>query len=478
MSPPFLLPTRSGLDDRTVLVDADAGSRLSLAELRDAVAVVAARLRAEVKRLAFVLCENDPRTVVAYLGAIEAGCAVALLDRATPARFAAELVRRYEPGWILGATEAIASLAGGERATIDVGGVTILALDRRAGEPANVHDDLALLLSTSGSTGSPKLVRLRRASVEHNAGAIADALSIDEDERAIGSLPLHYSYGLSVLDSHLARGASVVFTRHPLSSAPFWDVVRRERCTSFAGVPFAYAILRRLDLDKLAVPTVRTLTQAGGRLDPAQVAHFAEVARRRDGRMFVMYGQTEATARMAIVPPARLSEKLGSAGLALAGGRFFVEADAVPVVEPEREGEIVYGGPNVMMGYAESRADLGRGDDLGGVLRTGDLGRLDREGFLFVTGRSKRIAKVYGARINLDEVEAMVRPHGSAAALAGQDEIAIACEFGDEETFSTIRRELADLLKVQRHVLRFRRVEALPRTASGKIDYPRLSALS
>lgn len=121
-----------------------------------------------------------------------------------------------------------------------------------------------------------------------------------------------------------------------------------------------------------------------------------------------MYGQTEATARMAVLPPERLADKLGSAGLALPGGRL----------EADDDGEILYHGPNVMMGYADTADDLSRGDDLGGVLRTGDLGRVDPDGFLHITGRLKRMAKIFGIRVNLDDVERMLRGSGPVAVTA------------------------------------------------------------
>ena len=132
----------------------------------------------------------------------------------------------------------------------------------------------------------------------------------------------------------------------------------------------------------------------------------------RGGRFFVMYGQTEATARIAYVPPDRLSEKLGSAGIAIPGGRLSIEPAGAGTMDGPVTGEVVYEGPNVMLGYATGSGDLALGDELGGVLRTGDIGYLDEDGFLFLVGRSKRIAKVFGLRINLDEVEAAMREHG------------------------------------------------------------------
>jgi len=175
-----------------------------------------------------------------------------------------------------------------------------------------------------------------------------------------------------------------------------------------------------------------------------------------------MYGQTEATARIAILPPEYLPDKAGSVGRALPGGKLRIE-----------DGEIVYSGPNVMMGYAEGRADLSLGDVLGSTLHTGDLGRLDDDGLLYVTGRLKREAKLFGLRVNLDELESMVRVHGPAAIIGGVDRLSIYCEF-DEELFPACRAELASKLRIHAHAFHFQRIERIPTHASGKIDYSSL----
>jgi acyl-CoA synthetase (AMP-forming)/AMP-acid ligase II len=183
-----------------------------------------------------------------------------------------------------------------------------------------------------------------------------------------------------------------------------------------------------------------------------------------------MYGQTEATARIAILPHDRLPEKLGSAGIAIPGGRFHIESEAS---EP---GELIYTGPNVMMGYAACREDLALGDVLQGRLATGDLARLDAEGFVYIEGRMKRDAKLFGLRINLDEIESMLRAHGPTAVISGPDKLLIYCEHGDEAAFARYRTDLAAKLKVNHRALEFYRLERLPVNGSGKIDYQALAA--
>jgi acyl-coenzyme A synthetase/AMP-(fatty) acid ligase len=326
------------------------------------------------------------------------------------------------------------------------------------------------LLSTSGATGSPKLVRLTRAAIVANAIAIGHALALGPAEVAPTSLPIHYSYGLSIVTSHLAAGAGVLLTDDALTSDDFWRACRAHGATSLAGVPYSYQVLRRLDLDRIAPASLRTLTQAGGKLPTAQIDRFAAIARARGGGMYVMYGATEATARMAIATPTDVVERPGSVGRPVEGGRFAIE-----------DGEIVFRGPSVMLGYATGRDELARGDDQGGVLRTGDLGHLDDDGYLYVTGRAKRIAKVFGLRLNLDEIEAALTGAADRPALAviSDDERLIALvEHGEAAQLADVRRALLAHTGLHPSGVTVTAVPVLPRLASGKIDYSALASSS
>jgi acyl-CoA synthetase (AMP-forming)/AMP-acid ligase II len=386
---------------------------------------------------------NNLTSVLRYLAAWRSGRPVALLDPDLAPRTLADLAGRFRPAALLGFTHA----ADGSP-----------PIRREAPEP---HPDLAVLLATSGSTGNPKLVRLSRRAVLANAQSIATALSIGPGEIAPTSLPLHYSYGLSLLNSHLAAGATVVLTEAGLLERSFWTHLDAHRCTSLAAVPYQYEMLRRLRYDRSAHPTVATLTQAGGRLRSELVREFAGKA----DRFFVMYGQTEATARIAVLPPDRLTDKPGSVGVAVPGGRLEIQ-----------DGEIVYHGPNVMMGYAETAVDLARGDDLGGVLRTGDLGRLDAEGFLYITGRLKRIAKIFGVRVNLDDVERLLRGSGPVAATSGDDRVTVWAEGLDAAGCAGLARRLGAELRVHWSGFDVRGIDRLPLLATGKIDYRALES--
>jgi len=326
-----------------------------------------------------------------------------------------------------------------------------------------VHPDLALLLTTSGSTGNPKLVRLSADAVLANAEQIADVLGITADDVAITTLPLFYSYGMSVLNSHLLRGATVILERTGIMQRDFWTAAVEHGVTSMAFVPYQYEMLRRLRFDPAKYPALRKLTQAGGRLRTELVSDFAQRMATAGGSLYVMYGTTEAAPRMATLPPARLAEKLGSVGLALPGGEFSVDGTSE---------EVVYRGPNVMMGYAETAADLVKGDEMGGVLSTGDLGRVDDEGFLFITGRAKRIGKVFGVRINLDDVE----KNFPVVAVPGGDQLIVYAEGVSDDEARDLRAKIADWLGTHFSGVVVRSIESLPLLPNGKVDYRALEA--
>jgi len=337
-----------------------------------------------------------------------------------------------------------------------------VVLERREGTTHVLHRDLALLMSTSGTTGSPKLVRLSHDGVQANAEAIVASLRIRSDDRAVTTLPLHYCYGLSVLHSHLLAGATTVLTELSVVDPCFWELCRRERVTSLSGVPHTFALLDRMGFDDLDLPSLRLVTQAGGRLAPGRVRALAELGQRRGFDLFVMYGQTEATARMAVLEPDLAVDHPTSVGRPVPGGSFAID-----------DGELVYRGPNVMMGYANEPADLALGRTVT-ELRTGDLARRTPEGLYEIVGRRSRFLKVFGLRVDLDRVEAEL---GTDVVCLGADDELVVATTGDADLAGLHRRCLA-LTNLPPAAVRVCRVDELPRTAAGKPDLSALRELT
>ncbi|MDC7807947.1 AMP-binding protein [Luteimonas sp BLCC-B24] len=404
--------------------------------------------------------------VALYLGALRSARQVPLLVQADLAPdLLASLIAQYAPDWL-----ALPGPAPAGYTTRHVAGQ--LGIHVRDGDALHEapHADLALLLSTSGSTGSSKLVRLSAHGLAANAGSIVSYLGLVADDRAITTLPLAYSFGMSILNSHLGCGGCVVLTEDSLMTREFWEAARAHSVTSLSGVPATYEMLRRIGLARLALPKLRMLTQAGGRLRDELVHHFGESARAHGLQFFVMYGQTEASPRISYVPADRLLDKVGSIGIPVPGGRMRIDADS---------GELVYEGPNVMMGYAGSRAELADADALQGRLQTGDLARMDDEGYFYIVGRAKRFLKLSGNRINLDEVEAMLSTRfASQIACSGSDDDLVVFNGDIPVPQDEVRKLLQARYKIFGGLVRCVQLEALPLMASGKVDYQSLLRLA
>jgi len=410
-------------------------------------------------------------SVLRYAGAFEAGRPVALLDPALDPLVLTDFIHRFEPAAVVGLSEGGAGATPGEvpKPYRVVEHETLGPIWVR--EPASAeqpHRDLAVLLATSGSTGDPKFVRLSRAAVLANAHAIGEALGIDGTELAPTSLPLFYSYGMSVLNSHLVAGATVLVVDGGVLAREFWQAVREYKATSFAGVPYHYEMLHRIRWTPSSYPCLRTLTQAGGKLRDELILAFHE---KSGGRFFVMWGCTEASPRLTTLPAHDLPARVGSVGRALRGGSFTVRIDDRDTAEPGVVGELVYCGPNVMMGYATGAADLSRGDDHSGVLRTGDLGHVDADGYVWLTGRVSRFGKIFGVRVNLEDIEDMTRDAGPVAAVSGPDKVVIYVEGITDEAARAVVDRLAERLRLHPTGFDVRPVERLPLLPSGKIDY-------
>lgn len=443
-------PLLGGAPGDVALVSGDL--TLTYAELADAVRRRGAEL-GTARRLVLLEAANDVATVVTYLAAV-AGRHPVLLVGADDAERHADIVRRYAP-------ETICSADGVER----------LLPDDAIGH--DLHPDLALLLSTSGSTGSPKLVRLSRINLEANARSIAAYLDLRATDRAITSLPLHYCYGLSVLNSHLVAGASVVLTDLSVADTCFWDLASTSGATSFAGVPYTFDLLDASDFASRDLPRLRYVTQAGGRMAPDKVARYAELGRRRGWDLYVMYGQTEATARMAYLPPGLAAARPDAIGIPVPGGELRIDPLPEPEGAPGEVGELVYTGPNVMMGYADRVGDLARGHELH-ELRTGDLARQADDGLFEITGRLNRRAKVFGLRVDLDRVEQQLRDSRLSARLVADDTTLHA--FVTQPRLARRTRERVSLLtSVPPGAVRVHTITELPITGSGKCDYAALA---
>ncbi len=393
--------------------------------------------------LLLIEADNSVAAMATYVGALRRSIPVILVNAGDDAA-AARIIETFDPAghW---------TPAGGLR-TLGAGAAT--------------HPDLAVMLSTSGSTGTTKLVRLSATAVDANARSIVEYLGIDPSDRAITTLPPAYSYGLSIVNSHLAAGAAIILNDASVIDARFRATIDRHGATSFGGVPYTYELLGRSGLLDDLPRSLRTMTQAGGRLQPDLVRSVAAATHATGCRFFVMYGQTEATARMAYLPPELLADHADCIGRAIPGGELTLVDEDGAVAD---RGELVYTGPNVMMGYAETAADLAK--DAGPPrLPTGDLAERSGPGLFRITGRKSRFIKIFGLRIALDEVERISARLGWTLTATGTDEqLVLAMREGDDD--EAARTAIAGELGIPAHNIVAVTFAELPRLESGKTDY-------
>lgn len=461
-----------------LMLEEDTGARVTYGDFAKFYQSVKEKL--ESHTLLFLFCENTIGSVFFYLACLNQQIVPLLLDKNMDAAMAQGLVNLYQPDYLAMPMDGcgLPRQCSGPP-VIEEYGYDVFR--REKCHSTLLHPDLALLLTTSGSTGSPKLVRQSRYNISVNASAIAGYLELDSTERPITTLAMNYTYGLSILNSHLLAGAAVLLTRSTLFEKEFWDFFLRGGATSISGVPYTYEILKRLSFFQMDLPSLRTMTQAGGKLPPRLHREFAEYAAETGRKFIVMYGQTEATARMGYLPAEYALTKCGSMGIAIPGGTFrLMEDGRREIHSADTVGELVYEGPNVAMGYAQKPDDLAKGDERQGVLFTGDMARRDADGFYYITGRKKRFLKLYGKRVNMDEIEQMLRQEyeGIDVACAGEDDRMRIFIAGENAEFCQKAGDwLAEKSGLHPKGFQVLPIEKIPKNEAGKTLYQELKVL-
>ncbi|MDF2947119.1 MAG: AMP-dependent synthetase [Bacillales bacterium] len=420
------------------------------------------------RTLVFCLCSNNIESLFAYIGFIRGGVVPVLLDASIHIDRLHRLINLYKPSYIWASSDN-QDLVKEMDSSFEFGDYTLFKCPKIFQHI--LHEELALLLTTSGSTGSPKFVRLSYENIFSNAESIAKYLDINADDKPITTLPMNYSYGLSIINSHFISGATIVVTNESIIKKEFWDLCKEQQVTTFGGVPFVYEMLDRLKFEEINLPSLKKLTQAGGKLSTNLSSKFTNVCNQKGIQFFTMYGQTEATARMTYLPYEKNLEKAGSIGIAIPGGELNLQDEnGNEITAPNVAGELIYKGANVSLGYAESLFDLSKEDENNGILHTGDMAYFDQDGYFYISGRIKRMIKVYGNRISLDEVEQFLNEHGHDCICAGTD---------DQMYIYTLKEDSVQIKKIIKEKLNLKgfkiiKIEQIPRNHFGKILYSEL----
>lgn len=451
------------------LID-ETGKQTTYAELDKTADEIGQKL--EKRAVAFIFCENVSDCVISYVSCLKNSVVPLLLDRKIDNELSQRLICLYKPRYFFIPKEIKDNFSENE-VIFELDSYLVL---KTSNEIYPIFDSLGLLLCTSGSVGSPKLVRQSYKNIQSNADAIAKYLELDENERPITTLPMNYTYGLSIVNSHLNSGATLLMTTSSVVSKAFWDFLKAENATSFGGVPFTYEMLKKIRFFKMDLPSLKTMTQSGAKMTEDLYKEFAEYAKANGKRFVAMYGQTEATSRMSYLPPELATEKVGSIGKAIPGGKLMlIDTDGNEIEETVATGEMIYEGDNVTLGYAQCADDLIKGDERHGRLPTGDIARRDEDGYYYIVGRIKRFLKLYGNRVNLDEIDRLVKSHFDVdCASVGTDSQCISY-ITDESLTSEVEAFLAKKTHLNPKAFKAVYIEQIPKNSAGKVLFSQLS---
>ena len=445
------------------------GQQLSYGELR-AFAEKAGQLM-PARSLLFLLVENNVGGIAWTIGNICAGNVPLILNAHLDEGLYKSLYDLYLPP-IVCVPAGMADRFPYETVMTSYG----YTLMKTGNEPCPMHPELSHLLPTSGSTGSPKLVRHKYENIEAAALNISTFFELTANERPLMVLPLYYTMGLSMVFSHFYVGATVLITNLSMTDRNFWKFIKEERATSFTGVPYSYEILNLMRFFRMDLPDLTLLTQGGGRMPKELNLKFAEYCRNNGKKWIATYGQSECTARMAWLPPKWAIDKVGSIGIAVPNAELsLVDMDGNPITTPNAEGEMCYRGKNVTMGYARKREDLLLGDERHGYIRTGDLAYYDEDGCYYIVGRMGRFLKLFGMRVGLDECERIVKgkfPNLECACVGTDEKMLV--YLTDEKYKTQVKDELVNRLKLVASSFDVRIIDEIPKNEAGKTLYAKL----
>ena len=445
------------------------GQQLTYGELRDF--AEEAKQLMPARSLFFLLVENNVGGIVWTISNICAGNVPLILNAHLDEALYKSLYELYQPPFVC-VPETMADKFPYE-IVVTCFGYTLM---KTGHEACPMNDELSHLLPTSGSTGSPKLVRHKYTNIEAAALNISTFFELTEKDRPLMVLPLYYTMGLSMVFSHFYAGATVLITNLSMTDRNFWRFVKEEHATSFTGVPYSFEILNLMRFFRMNLPDLTLLTQGGGRMPKELNLKFAEFCRDNGKKWIATYGQSECTARMAWLPPKWAIEKVGSIGIAVPNAELsLIDMDGNPITSPNTEGEMCYQGKNVTMGYARQREDLLLGDERHGFIRTGDLAYFDEDGCYYIVGRMGRFLKLFGMRVGLDECERIVKGKfpDIECACVGTDEKMLV--YLTDETYKTqVKDELVNRLKLVASSFEVRIIFEIPKNEAGKILYAKL----
>ena len=457
-------------NDEIALISND--QNISYGELNDKISYFSKKF--DKGSVNILICSNTINSIILYLSLLNKGSVALLLSNQISNENIIKYAERYKAANIITQKELSTNIFKNPWNYQDY----FIYKNKNSRNLQNTK--LALLLTTSGSTGSPKVVKISKNNILSNTISICEYLNLSTRDRHITTLPMNYTYGLSCINTFLYVGASIVLNNHSILEKSFWELVNKFKPTSIAGVPYTYEILNKIGINRLLTTSIKVLTQAGGKLEKELLIKYADLCRKNKCLFYVMYGQTEATARMSYLPPDKLLDKIDSIGIPIPGGDFEIDKtnkENYKYKNNQEYGEIVYKGENVSLGYANSFSELNNKDQFKSVLNTGDIGYKDKDGFFYIVGRKNRFAKICGIRVSLQDIEDFLSIlNTNCLALSDDKKLIVYLEGASfKMNKSEIKKIIVNKTTLPPLSIDIRLIPEFPRKENGKINYQKLS---
>ena len=424
------------------------------------------------RQLVFLVCGNNVESIVGYISFLKTNCVIALLDEKQNLNQLNNLINIYKPSSIFIKKSIFLSM----EYELILSFKNFNLLQRKDNLKFNLNDELSLLISTSGSTGSSKQVRISHENLRDNTKSIVKYLNISKKDTCITTLPMSYVYGLSLINTHIYTGGTLVLNDHSVIEKKFWISLQKNKVSNFAGVPYIYQLLDKINFYKNDLKHIKYLTQAGGKLDTKLNKKILDNFCNNKKDFYVMYGASEATARMSFLPPEFSKKKIGSIGIPIPGGKFWLEDDKKNIIKKNNQsGELIYSGKNVCLGYANSISDLSKGDDNNGIFKTGDIAKRDKDNFYYIVGRKDRFVKIYGNRVNLAELENNILKFGIQSICKVNEENKITIFIQENKEQKKLRESISNFTSLHPSIFTIKVMKKFPLNKNYKISYEGLN---
>jgi long-chain acyl-CoA synthetase len=426
----------------------------------------------KIKSLILIISENTLGSLLAYIFCIINNHVAIIIDSKTDKKNILKVFKNYEPNYIFLSKEI--KTIFNKKCLEKYSFFDQILLKNKINKKKKLNKNLSVLLSTSGSMGSIKFVKLSRNNLKINTDSIINYLKINNKDSAITNLPISYSYMISVINTHLEVGGSIIISKYSLIEKKFWKILKNSKVTSFNGVPYTYEMLIRIGIKNIKINSLKYLTQAGGKLEKNKLKEIINFCKKHNIKFFSMYGQTEASPRISYLKPEFSEKKIGSIGKGLSGNKIYIINDTgKKILEPYVEGEIICEGKNVFMGYSKNYNDLNRPNEKNYKLKTGDLGFFDKDGFFFITSRISRITKIFGNRIDLGDLESLMKQKGyKVVCLSDNKKIFIFIEKKYNKT--NLINTISQITNLNISSFKLIKLKYFPRTSNNKVSYSEL----